>query len=73
MDYDAATDFGIGERYMSGDGLTKSADEAVKWFRKAADKGHAEAQFNLGGCYKRGEGVAKDLTEAARWYRKAAE
>ncbi len=47
--------------------------EAVKWYRKAAEGGHAEAQIKLAGCYSIGQGVAKDATEAAKWYRKAAE
>ena len=47
--------------------------EAVKWYRKAADQGHAKAQYNLGWCYANGEGVAKNISEAVKWYRKAAE
>jgi TPR repeat protein len=47
--------------------------EAVKWYRKAAEKGYADAQFSLGQCYRRGEGVPQDYAEAVKWYRKAAE
>ena len=47
--------------------------EAVKWYRKAAEQNHAEAQYNLGVCYSNGQGVAKDEVEAVKWYRKAAE
>jgi len=47
--------------------------EAVNWFRKAAEQGHAAGQFNLAGCCYRGDGIAQDYTEAAKWYRKAAE
>ena len=49
------------------------AKEAVKWSRKAAEQGDAEAQFNLGIMYHNGQGVPQDHAEAARWYRKAAE
>ena len=45
----------------------------MKWFRLAADQGHASAQFNLGSIYDGGEGVPQDNAEAARWYRLAAE
>jgi len=45
----------------------------VKWYRKAAEQGHADAQFYLGGCYLSGTGVAKDEAEAVDWFRKAAE
>ena len=47
--------------------------EAVKWYRKAAEQGHANAQYALGKCYYEGEGVTKDYAEAVKWYRKAAE
>ena len=51
----------------------KQYADAVSWYRKAADLGHAGAQNNLGVCYDRGEGVAADEIEAVKWYRKAAE
>ena len=47
--------------------------EAVKWYRKAAEQGHAFAQTNLGLCYEEGKGVSQDYYEAVKWYRKAAE
>ena len=43
------------------------------WYRKASDKGYAEAQCNLGYCYELGNGVPQDDILAAYWYRKAAE
>ena len=52
--------------------LEKNPAEAVKWYRKAAERGCAWAQVRLGRCYEFGEGVEKDPTEAAKWYRKAA-
>ena len=47
--------------------------EAARWFRKAAEQGHAGAQDKLGGMYYIGHGFMEDHTEAARWFRKAAE
>ena len=47
--------------------------EAVKWFRKAADRWHSSAQYNLGVCYLKGDGIEKDKEEAVKWFRKAAE
>jgi len=47
--------------------------EAVKWYRKAAEQGDAEAQFNLGRAFVNGEGVDKDKMEAVKWLRLAAE
>jgi TPR repeat protein len=45
----------------------------VKWYRKAAEQGDADAQFRIGVSYYDGEGIAKDAVEAVKWYRKAAE
>jgi TPR repeat protein len=39
--------------------VAKDSVEAVKWFRKAADQGNADAQCRLGVMYSNGEGVAK--------------
>jgi TPR repeat protein len=45
----------------------------VKWYRKAAEQGHANAQCNLGFMYKEGRGVPQDDAESVNWYHKAAE
>jgi TPR repeat protein len=47
--------------------------EAVKWYRKAAERNNADAQNALGICYNYGDGVPQDYAEALRWYRSAAE
>ena len=46
--------------------------EAVKWHRKAAEQGDADAQYNLAFQVRRvsGEGVPKDDREAVKWIRK---
>ena len=51
----------------------KDYPEALRWYRKAAEQGHAKAQYHLGRMYLVGFGVARDTAEAVRWYRKAAE
>lgn len=56
------------EYYNQGD-----YDKALKWYTKAGEQGHIEAQYTLGKSYFKGEGVTKDNAEAAKWYRKAAE
>ena len=48
-------------------------NEAVKWYRKAAEQGNSSAQCNLGICYYKGQGVAEDNEQAIKWFRKAAE
>ena len=50
-----------------------SYEEAVRWFRRAADSGNAEAMCRLGRCYYWGKGVAKSDEEAVSWFRRAAD
>ena len=47
--------------------------QQVKWFRIAAEQGHADAQFNLGHMYELGWSVDRNNSTAVEWYRKAAE
>ena len=47
--------------------------EAVSWFRKAAEQGDVDAQLWLGVMYANGKGVPEDDQEAASWYYRAAE
>lgn len=54
-------------------GIEKDLEEAVKWYRKAAEQGYAPAQDSLGDCHHFGHGVDVDYVEAVKWYRKAAE
>jgi TPR repeat protein len=62
-----------GKAYYYGTGVPKNFVEAVKFFRKAAERGHADAQNHLGVCYTQGRGVPRDYSEAFTWYHKAAE
>jgi len=47
--------------------------KSVKWWRKAADLGDANAQLQLGILYSEGKGVEKDEKESVKWWTKAAE
>ena len=51
----------------------QSYESAIEHFRKAAEKGNAEAQFKLGNCLYQGLGAEQDQAEAVKWFRKAAE
>ena len=53
----------------------KSTDwpHTIKWLRRAAERGHVQAQYNLGRFCKDGDGVAKDATQAVAWFRRAAD
>lgn len=64
--------FGIGLMHFEGSGVPRNYDEALKWYRLAAEKEHYHAQFEIGAMYDTGTGVRRDHAEAARWYRRAA-
>ena len=58
---------------MYAHGETKDDAKAAKWYRLAAEQGHASAQYHLGVMYSNGTGVPKDSVEALKWYHKSAE
>jgi len=64
--------YNLGVMYHEGEGVGQDDGEAVKWYRKAAQAGVAEAMYALGYMYANGRGVAQDESEAVKWYRKAA-
>lgn len=47
--------------------------EAVEWYRKAAEQGDAQGEYDLGTMYAAGEGVKKDLNQARIWIERAAQ
>ena len=71
-EFDAESAYLFGYMYSQGKGTEKKAAEAVKWFRKAADKGNALAQNELGLMFEKGRGVSKNIDEAKKLYRRAA-
>ena len=60
------------ERGFSAE-LSELYSEAVRYYEKAAQAGHAEAMFRLGRCYLLGQGVEKDCPKCLEWYLKSAE
>ncbi len=48
-------------------GLPQDDFEAAKWYRKAAEQGHAGAQLYLGILIAQGRGAEPDLAEAYKW------
>ena len=66
-------DYATALRYYFGHGVQRDYAEALKWFRKAADQGDADAQNGLGLMYREGHGVQQDYAEALKWFRKAAD
>lgn len=48
-------------------------EEALAWYRKAAEQGHAAGEFGLGSMYLSGDGVKADRGQALFWFTRAAE
>jgi hypothetical protein len=63
----------LGELYYYGDGVTKDYEEALSWFRLAADQDYHDAQHNLGEMYFNGQAVTRDYEEAYMWLSLASE
>jgi TPR repeat protein len=59
----------LGNCYYKAYGVIKDQVQAVTWWRKAADQGHAQAQFMLALCFDGGlAGVEKNAVEAYALY-----
>ena len=50
-----------------GQGLPKDYVEAVRWYRKSAEQGDANAQYSFSFAYHEGKGVPQDDSESAQW------
>lgn len=64
--------FEVARCYQNGTGVEKNEENALVWYKKAAEQCDAEAQCALGECYYQARGVEKDDKEARRWYEAAA-
>lgn len=53
-------------------GVPKDRNQALIWFRKAADQAHAQAQYSLGVMHDQGVVVVQDHAQAVRLYRLSA-
>lgn len=61
----------LGNVHFNGDGVPRDAQEAMRWWRMAAEKGNAVAQLNLGtASMAQGE---KGAEEAVKWLTQAAQ
>jgi TPR repeat protein len=65
--------FREGQRHDRGDGVPVDMAEAARWYRMAAERGHAGAQVSLGVMLSQGLGVARDEAQAVRWFSEAAQ
>ena len=69
---DASAQYWVAKNYFSKD--TSSDDQiAIRWCKKSADQGFADAQYELGNAYAKGRAVELTETHAANWFKKAAD
>jgi TPR repeat protein len=59
--------------HAKGLGTPKDESVAVRWYRRAAEQGHVDAQNNLGFMYGTGRGVEINHAEAVMWLRRPAQ
>lgn len=55
----------------TGNCVEKDTQQAMMWYRKAAEQGLANVPDTPGIVYVTGEGAERDLNQAARWFQKA--
>jgi TPR repeat protein len=60
-------------QHWLGENGSMNDAEAVKWFRLAAEQGHAGSLHNLGVVYSGRVPALKDKAEAVKWFRKSTE
>uniref|UniRef100_A0AC34FIM6 Uncharacterized protein n=1 Tax=Panagrolaimus sp. ES5 TaxID=591445 RepID=A0AC34FIM6_9BILA len=71
--YIAEAQFWLGLMYSNGEHVKQDFKEAVKWFEKAVQLGHAGAANNLATCYLDGKGVETSPEKAFQYLKISAE
>lgn len=64
---EAAAQYRLGMRYLTGDGVPQDYGLAMQWFHRAAEQYHTAAMDELANAYHSGVGVKRDLVTAAMW------
>jgi TPR repeat protein len=66
--------FALGRLYETGKGVPEDIDEAMSWYRRAADLGNEQALLKLALLYRDGHrGLLPDPVQASKYLRRAAE
>ncbi len=73
MEGSPAEQLHVAQMYEVGQGLEQSDSLAFRWYKKAAERGLAEAQFKIAGMYKQGKGTHRSSYLAVRWFQAAAD
>lgn len=72
----ADAQFGMGMMYEKGQGLPRDDSQALSWYEKSAEQGHALAMERLGWMYKNGYktkvGIIKNSHNALYYFKEAS-
>ena len=65
----------LGDRYRTGDGVTKDIAKAIVWYKLAGLEPESDSHSSrwVGEFYASGLGVEQDWEQAAHWYKTAAD
>jgi localization factor PodJL len=77
VDGNADAQFSVGKTYLDGSDdsqlpVSERLSKAARWFRRAAERGHAPSQYRLATLYELGHGAPKSYADAMNWYEQAA-
>jgi uncharacterized protein len=59
------------DTYEKGQGVNQDDAEALRWYRKAADRNDASSEYRIGMFYAEGRGVPRDLGQTHAWMEEA--
>lgn len=57
---------------LKGPETLRNPQQALAWFRKAADQGYVPAQVEIGKMYEQGNGISQNYHRAMEWFQLAA-
>ena len=58
---DAQAEYQLGSFYRTGTNVRLDYQQALKWYRRAAERNYPDAEFALGFMYEQGEGIKQIL------------
>lgn len=63
----------LGDWCQSPDNFDRKPEDAIYWYRKAAELNSSTGRMKLGLCYLEGKGITADHSKACYWLERAAE
>ncbi len=69
---DMEAQFNLGRLLEDGGDVQGDYDEAVRWYKRAADQGHPGSQWKLSVCYRAGLGVEPDIEKSVDFLQRSA-